>query len=95
MRLVPDQDWKKSVTFYKHFKAIAPAGVKLGDHSPRGYALCTPTDTLAYQAAHQAYHETFGVVPIPSEDGGSIPIVPMFEKESGSKIILMGFGLDY
>jgi acetylornithine deacetylase/succinyl-diaminopimelate desuccinylase-like protein len=34
------------------------------------------------------------VTPIPQHSGGSIPIVPLFEKELQSKSILMGFGLD-
>ena len=52
------------------------------NHSQRGY-----------KAAHQAYLETFGIAPTPKRGGGSIPIVPMFEKELGVKSILMGFGL--
>jgi acetylornithine deacetylase/succinyl-diaminopimelate desuccinylase-like protein len=31
---------------------------------------------------------------VPKRNGGSIPIVPLFERELGSKSILMGFGLD-
>ena len=40
------------------------------------------------------YKDTFGVEPIPQKDGGSIPIVPMFDEVLGLKTILMGFGLD-
>ena len=54
----------------------------------------TPISTVGYQAANRAYKETFGTSPIPKRGGGSIPIVPMFEKELGVKSILMGFGLD-
>ena len=32
--------------------------------------------------------------PLATRDGGSIPIVAMFEKELGLKTILLGFGLD-
>jgi acetylornithine deacetylase/succinyl-diaminopimelate desuccinylase-like protein len=38
--------------------------------------------------------ETYGREPIPTRDGGSIPIVALFERELGVKSILMGFGLD-
>lgn len=96
MRLVPNQDWQEiSALFENHFKAIAPKGiqVKVITHHG-GYAYVTPTDTIGYQAAHQAYKETFGIAPVPHRGGGSIPIVPMFEKELGCKSILMGFGLD-
>ena len=36
----------------------------------------------------------FGKAPIPVRDGGSIPIVALFEETLKSKIVLMGFGLD-
>ena len=96
MRLVPDQEWNEiSDLFINYFTSLAPEGVTvdvLKHHG--GYAYVTPTDTIGYQAAHMAYHDTFGITPIPSRGGGSIPIVPMFEKELGVKSILMGFGLD-
>ena len=96
MRLVPDQNWKDiSVLFEKHFKAIAPARVKVKVTTHHGGgAYVTPTDSVAYKAAEKAYHEVFGVVPHAKRDGGSIPIVPMFEKVLGSKTLLMGFGFD-
>lgn len=51
-------------------------------------------DGLEFQAASKAYMETFGKAPLPVRDGGSIPIVALFEETLGSKTILMGFGLD-
>ena len=96
MRLVPDQDWNEiSEMFTKHFQSLAPEGVTVEIETHHGgYAYVTPTDNLAYKAAYQAYLDTFGIPPIPSRGGGSIPIVPMFENELGVKSILMGFGLD-
>ncbi|MEK9612939.1 MAG: dipeptidase [Flavobacteriaceae bacterium] len=96
MRLVPDQEWTEiSQLFENYFKSIAPKGVTVNVVTHHGgYAYVTPTDTIGYQAAHNAYLKTFGIEPIPSRGGGSIPIVPMFEKELGVKSILMGFGLD-
>ena len=96
MRLVPNQEWEEiSKLFEAHFKAIAPKGVTVEVSTHHGgYAYVTPTDTIGYQAAYQAYKEAFGVAPVPNRGGGSIPIVPMFEKELGCKSILMGFGLD-
>ena len=38
--------------------------------------------------------KTFGKKPIPSMEGGSIPVVALFEKILGLKSALMGFGLD-
>ncbi|XOV66761.1 MAG: dipeptidase [Fluviicola sp.] len=96
MRLVPDQDPDEiTKLFMDHFTSIAPAGVKV-KVTPHhgGEPAVTPTDSVAYQAASQAYEKTFGTPAIPVRGGGSIPIVAMFEKELGLKTILMGFGLD-
>lgn len=96
MRLVPDQDWQEiTALFKKHFESLAPKGVKV-EVKPHhgGQAYVTPIDTLEYQAANDAYEESFGKAPIPQRSGGSIPIVSLFEKELESKTILMGFGLD-
>ncbi len=96
MRLVPNQD---SDTIYRlfaeHFKSIAPPSVKVEVRPHHGGApAVTPTDTLEYKAAHQAMTTTFSVPPIPKREGGSIPIVSLFEQVLGVKVILMGFGLD-
>ena len=96
MRLVPHQDWHEITQLFKtHFENIAPAGVKVKvtpHHGGESYV--TPIDSIGYQAASKAYEITFGKVPVPKRNGGSIPIVPLFEKELGTKSILMGFGLD-
>ena len=96
MRLVPHQDWHEITQLFKtHFENIAPAGVKvkvIPHHGGESYV--TPIDSIGYQAASKAYETTFGKVPVPKRNGGSIPIVPLFERELGSKSILMGFGLD-
>lgn len=96
MRLVPHQEWKEiTELFTVHFENMAPKGVTVKvtpHHGGQGYV--TPIDTVAYQAAAKAYETTFGKTPIPQRSGGSIPIVSLFEKELGSKTILMGFGLD-
>ena len=96
MRLVPHQDWHEITELFKdHFEKIAPAGVKVKvkpHHGGESYV--TPITSIGYQAASKAYETTFGKVPVPKRNGGSIPIVPLFEKELGSKSILMGFGLD-
>ena len=96
MRLVPDQDWEEiGQLFENHFRAIAPTSVKVEvttHHGGEPYV--TPIDNIGYQAAHKAYATSFGVEPFPQRDGGSIPIVPLFEKILGVKSVLMGFGLD-
>ena len=96
MRLVPNQNWEDiSELFEAHFKSIAPEGVNVEVTTHHGGdAYVTPESDNAYKAAEMAYRDVFGVTPHPKRDGGSIPIVPMFEKVLGCKTILMGFGLD-
>ncbi len=96
MRLVPGQDPDEiTELFAKHFKAIAPASVKVEVRPHHGgKPVVTPTDTAEYQAAALAMKETFGKEPIPARGGGSIPIVALFEEVLGLKSVLMGFGLD-
>jgi acetylornithine deacetylase/succinyl-diaminopimelate desuccinylase-like protein len=96
MRLVPGQNWKEiNQLFTKHIKNIAPktVSVKVIEHHG-GQPYVAPTDTIAYKAASNAYEDVFNMKPIPTKDGGSIPIIALFEKELESKTILMGFGLD-
>ncbi len=96
MRLVPNQNWEEiSELFNKHFTSIAPEGVHVQVKTHHGGdAYLTPDRHKAYKAAEMAYQEVFGIIPHAKRDGGSIPIVPMFEKILGCKTILMGFGLD-
>ncbi len=96
MRLVPNQSSDKiTQLFEKHFTSIAPKAVKV-KVTPHhgGEAVVTPTDSVAYKAASKAMETTFGKKPIPTREGGSIPIVALFEKELGLKSVLLGFGLN-
>ena len=96
MRLVPDQDNKEiEALFTKYFTELAPEGVTVKVTSLGGgpaYAMTIDND--GYRAAEKAMEKTFGKRPIPSPEGGSIPIVALFEKELGTKSVLMGFGYD-
>ena len=96
MRLVPDQSSKEiTELFTQHIKAIAPPYVKVKVTAHHGgEPAVTPTDSPAYLAASNAFVEVWGKTPIPSRDGGSIPIVALFKKELGLNTVLMGFGLD-
>lgn len=96
MRLVPGQKSHEiTELFSKHFKAIAPKSVKV-KVTPHhgGEPALTPTDSVAYAAASTAFEEAFGKSPIPTRDGGSIPIVSLFKDELKLNTVLMGFGLD-
>lgn len=95
-RLVPNQQSDKITDLLiKHLEKIAPAcvTVKASLHHG-GEPYITPINSKAYQAAAKAIHATFGKDPIPVRGGGSIPICALFEKELGTKVVLMGFGLD-
>ena len=96
MRLVPNQDnGEITELFKKHFKSIAPKSVKVKVTALHGgQAALTPTDSKAFKAASAAFEEVWGKRPIPTRDGGSIPIVALFKKELGLDTVLMGFGLD-
>lgn len=96
MRLVPDQSSEEiSKLFTEHIHRIVPQGVsvKVTAHHG-GEPIVFSTDSLYFRAASQAYTDTFGKAPIPTRDGGSIPIVAMFKKELNLDSMLMGFGLD-
>lgn len=96
MRLVPHQDPNEITSlFTKHFLSLAPASVKVKVTPLHGgEPVVTPTDSKAFRAASRAFEEVWGKTPIPTRDGGSIPIVALFKKELGLDTVLMGFGLD-
>ncbi len=96
MRLVPNQK-NEEITelFTNYFKSIAPdtVDVNVTPHHG-GQPALTPTNSIAYLAASKAFEETWGRKPIPTRDGGSIPIVALFKDALSADTVLMGFGLD-
>lgn len=96
MRLVPGQDHKKiTQLFHDHFTAIAPKSVKV-KVTPHhgGQPALTPIDSSAFKAASNAFEEVWGKKPVPTRDGGSIPIVSLFQRALGIHSVLLGFSLD-
>ncbi len=96
MRLVADQDPERvAQLFADYVRELAPEGmqVEVVKHSTGWWAL-TPLESPAMQAAAAAYAGTWGVEPVFTREGGSIPIVATFQKELGAPVVLMGFGLD-
>lgn len=96
MRLVPNQSSAKiTEMFTRHIMSIAPKSVTIKVMAHHGgEAAMTPTDSLAYAAASKAMEKSFGKKPIPTFEGGSIPVVASFKKILGLNTVLMGFGLD-
>jgi len=96
MRLVPNQSSKEiTELFTKHIKSIAPKSVKVKVTAHHGgEPAVTSTTSTAYKAASNAFAEVWGKEPIPTREGGSIPIVSLFKQELGLDSVLMGFGLN-
>ena len=96
MRLVPNQRSAEiTELFTKHFESIAPKYVKVKVKAHHGgEPAVTETGSASYKAASKAFEEVFGKTPIPTRDGGSIPIVALFKNELGLDTVLMGFGFD-
>jgi acetylornithine deacetylase/succinyl-diaminopimelate desuccinylase-like protein len=81
MRLVPGQTAEKTAQlFAAHFNKIAPPYVKV--------------KVTNHHGGEPVVEKSFGITPIPTREGGSIPIVALFESVLGAKSILMGFGLN-
>ena len=96
MRLVPKQTSAEiSKLFTDHFLKIAPPYVKV-EVTPyeSGDGFLIPISSDAYKAASRAIGEVYGIEPVPSRGGGSIPILAEFQKVLGLDPLLMGFGLE-
>jgi acetylornithine deacetylase/succinyl-diaminopimelate desuccinylase-like protein len=96
MRLVPNQiSTEISDLFTDYFNSIAPDSVqvKVTPHHG-GQPSVVKTNSLAYGAASKAFEEAWGKTPIPTRDGGSIPIVALFKEVLKVDVVLLGFGLD-
>ena len=96
MRLVPNQNSKEiTEMFSNHFKSIAPKSVKVEVRPHHGGEPATTSiDSIGYQAASKAFEGAWGTEPIPTREGGSIPIVSLFQHYLKVDPILMGVGLD-
>jgi acetylornithine deacetylase/succinyl-diaminopimelate desuccinylase-like protein len=95
-RLVPHQRQEKIAKLVEDYLTkIAPNNIDIKItylHGAQSY-VC-PIDSKAYKAAEAAYTKTFGKKPLPVRRGGSIGVIPIFEKVLEVKPILMGFGLE-
>ena len=96
MRLVPNQTSEEiTALFEKHFRAIAPATVRV-DVTPceGGNGFLIPISSDAYKAASRAMTEVYGIEPVPSRGGGSIAILADMQRILRVDPLLMGFGLE-
>jgi succinyl-diaminopimelate desuccinylase len=95
-RLVPKQDPHKITASLKQFlEARCPPGIRLElvDHHGAPAAI-TPLESPYIEAAAKAIDRGFGRRPVMIREGGSIPIVNLFQQELGTDTLLLGWGLD-
>ena len=95
-RLVPHQDPERITRMMiDYLQAAAPTGVRVKvDFKHSGEPYVCPIDLPAYKAAEAGFTLAFGKQPLAVRRGGSIPVIPAFEKILGLKTVLMGFGLE-
>jgi acetylornithine deacetylase/succinyl-diaminopimelate desuccinylase-like protein len=97
VRLVPDQDpYEILESLCQYLDSLAPKGTSLEIvQASQGYkAVVLNEDSLAFQAARQAFEEVWGKRPLSVKEGGSVPIITTFKEQLGTDIVLLGFGLD-
>jgi len=94
-RLVPNQDPDKIAELVrKHVEKVKPAGVKVRiDYLHGGKPWRANVQGPLYEAGAAALETAFGKKPVYAGSGGSIPIVPEFERILKAPALLMGFGL--
>lgn len=95
MRLVANQDHNdiaKKIEAY--LKSIAPPTVKLEFKNLHGGSpVLVERDNKGVKAAMKALKEAFGKEPVFMREGGSIPIVDLFDSVLHAPTVLMGLGL--
>jgi acetylornithine deacetylase/succinyl-diaminopimelate desuccinylase-like protein len=95
MRLVPNQDPDKiAKQFEEYVKRTAPKTVELTVRRMHGgKPWMTSYDNPYVQAAGRAIEKGFGLPPVFTREGGSIPVVSTFQEELGLPSVLFGVGL--
>jgi len=96
MRLVPHQSYEDITTkITAHIHRIAPVGVTVTVTDLHGAdPVIVPRATPAMNAAVRALEETFNEKCRFAREGGSIPVVLLFDTVLKSPTVLMGFGLN-
>jgi len=95
-RLVPDQNPDKIRDSLAAFLAdICPPGIEfelIDLHG--GSGVLVPLDSPYVALAGRAIEKGFGVKPVFTREGGSIPVVTAFRESLGVDTLLLGWGLD-
>lgn len=96
MRLVPHQKHEDIANkFISYVNSITPAGVTVQVQDLHGAdPVLVERDSPAMHAAVHALEETFGTKCRFTREGGSIPVVLLFDQVLNVPTVLMGFGLN-
>jgi acetylornithine deacetylase/succinyl-diaminopimelate desuccinylase-like protein len=98
-RLVPHQHPRRIFDLLQDYvKKLTPPTVRselrpIHPDNIGSTAAIIPLDSRPIQAAKAAYQEVFGKEPFFQREGGSIPVVSLFQEKLGTPVLLMGFGL--
>jgi len=95
MRLVPDQDPTKIARlFTEHVHRLAPPTMEVKvDILAEAASAVVEFDSHAVRAAVKAYQQGFGHTPVFLREGGTLPVVSMFQHILNAPAVMMGFGL--
>lgn len=95
IRLVPDQRPEEIADLLKaHLARVTPAAFRVRMRTLLSARPVTMRrDHPAVGAAAEAYRSTFGVSPIFVRNGGTIPVVALFQDILHLPVVMMGFGL--
>ncbi len=95
MRLVPRQDHAEiSQKAVDYLKEICPPTVKLDvEVLHGGNPVLMPIDSKSIKVAMESLRDAFGTEPVFMREGGSIPIVGVFDEVLHAPTVLMGMGL--
>jgi acetylornithine deacetylase/succinyl-diaminopimelate desuccinylase-like protein len=94
-RLVPNQHPNRIAELVQaHVERVAPEGIRITVQNLHGGEPWRASlEGPLHDAAARALERAFGRAPVHGGTGGSIPIVPAFERVLGAPALLMGFGL--
>ncbi len=95
MRLVPHQNAEDIAGKLESFlKQLAPPTVKIEVKAAAGgNPVLVPRDSIAVEAAKKAFKKAFGKETVFMREGGSIPIVELFDTVLKAPTALLGLGL--
>ncbi len=94
-RLVPDQDPQRVYKVIReHLKRVTPPTVSLEmdelEMGARGVLL--DRHSIPFNAAYEAYTRGWGVAPIYTREGGSVPVVEVFQRVLDAPIVMLPYG---